>query len=145
VWGWLSSIFHFHGHSDQKPALVADEACAGTNEGIRTIWMALVLLGLTTVIQILIVVIMKTQSHYALRLQSSAMEELKKISEEEEISINQLINVAVAEKLVVLRTTKCVKQRAHWADMEAFRQFLENGGGNEPPREGDELPAELAR
>jgi cation diffusion facilitator family transporter len=50
VWGWLSSIFHFHGHSDQKQALVSDEAFAGTN------WLALALLGLTTAVQIMIVV-----------------------------------------------------------------------------------------
>ena len=56
VWGWLSAIFHFHGHSDQKQALVSDEAFAVTNAGIRTIWLALALLGLTTVFQIMIVV-----------------------------------------------------------------------------------------
>ena len=55
VWGWLSAIFHFHGHSDQKQDLVSDEAFAATNEGIRTIWLALALLGLTTVVQIVIV------------------------------------------------------------------------------------------
>jgi len=56
VWGWISSIFHFHGHSDQKQALVSDEAFAATNEGIRTVWLALALLGVTTVIQVVIVV-----------------------------------------------------------------------------------------
>lgn len=55
IWGLLSSIFHFHGHSDQKQALVADSAFSATNEGIRTVWIALALLGLTTVLQIAIV------------------------------------------------------------------------------------------
>ena len=55
VWGALSSIFHFHGHSDQKQALASDEAFSATNEGIRTVWIALVLLGVTTVLQSIIV------------------------------------------------------------------------------------------
>jgi len=67
------------------------------------------------------------------------MEELKKVAEEEGTSINQFINVAVAEKLAVLRTVEYFKERAAHADMEAFRRFLEGEGGTEPPREGDEL------
>ena len=55
VWGWFSSVFHLHGHSHQKGELVADSAFAATNEGIRTVWLALALLGLTTVLQIVIV------------------------------------------------------------------------------------------
>lgn len=86
---------------------------------------------------------MKTASNYALRLQSSLMEELKKVTEQEGTSINQFINVAVAEKLAVLRTVDYFKDRAARADMETFRQFLETGGGDEPPREGDELPEGL--
>ncbi len=82
---------------------------------------------------------MKLQTNYALRLQSSIMEELKKVAEEEGTSINQFINVAVAEKLAVLRTVEYFKERAAHADMEAFRRFLEGEGGTEPPREGDEL------
>lgn len=54
-WGWLSAIFHFHGHSGQRQSLVSDQAFAATNEGIRTVWLALALLGLTTVAQIVIV------------------------------------------------------------------------------------------
>jgi cation diffusion facilitator family transporter len=55
IWGFLSSIFHFHGHSDQKQALVSDTAFSATNEGIRTVWIALALLGVTTALQIAIV------------------------------------------------------------------------------------------
>lgn len=54
-WGWLASIFHSHGHRGQRQALVSDEAFTATNEGIRTIWIAFALLGLTTVLQIVIV------------------------------------------------------------------------------------------
>ena len=82
---------------------------------------------------------MKPQTNYALRLQSSIMEELKKVAEKEGTSINQFINVAVAEKLAVLRTVAYFKERAAHADMGAFRRFLESEGGAEPPRAGDEL------
>jgi cation diffusion facilitator family transporter len=55
VRGLLSSIFHFHGHSGQRQALASDSAFAATNEGIRTVWIALALLGVTTALQIVIV------------------------------------------------------------------------------------------
>ncbi len=48
-------MFHIHGHSHQKQDLVADAAFTATNTGIRTVWLALALLGLTTVLQLLIV------------------------------------------------------------------------------------------
>ena len=47
---------------------------------------------------------MTTMSNDALRLQASMMEELKKVVAEEGTTINQFINVAVAEKLAALRT-----------------------------------------
>jgi hypothetical protein len=78
-------------------------------------------------------------SNYALRLQASLMEEVKKVAAEEGTSINQFINVAVAEKLAALRTEDYFKERAARADMEAFWQILESAG-TQAPREGDELP-----
>ncbi len=86
---------------------------------------------------------MKSQTNYALRLQSSLMEELKKVAEEEGTSINQFINVAVAEKLAVLRTVEYFKERAAQADMDAFRRFLDSEGGTELPREGDDVVAAM--
>jgi cation diffusion facilitator family transporter len=53
--GWLMSALHLHGHSHQKQELAADTAFAATSEGIRTVWLALALLGLTTAIQVTIV------------------------------------------------------------------------------------------
>lgn len=52
--GWLLAIFHFHGHEHAEPELGADPAFK-TSEGIRTVWIALVALALTTVVQIVIV------------------------------------------------------------------------------------------
>lgn len=80
-----------------------------------------------------------TMSNYALRLQASLMEEVKKVAAGEGTSINQFINVAVAEKLATLRTVDYFKERAARADMEAFWQILESAG-TEAPREGDDLP-----
>jgi len=52
--GWLGAIFHFHGHGDEQDNRSADPALE-TTEGIRTVWLALAVLGATTSIQIVIV------------------------------------------------------------------------------------------
>jgi predicted HicB family RNase H-like nuclease len=44
------------------------------------------------------------RSNFALRLQPSLLAELRKAAEAEGIALNQLINVAVAEKVSALRT-----------------------------------------
>ena len=54
--GWLAAIFHLHGHEHEVQDLSGDPAF-GTREGIRTIWIALGALALTTVLQIFIVAI----------------------------------------------------------------------------------------
>jgi cation diffusion facilitator family transporter len=52
--GLLGRIFHTHGHSEQRLQRAADPALDNA-EGIRTIWLALGALTLTTVMQIAIV------------------------------------------------------------------------------------------
>ncbi len=44
------------------------------------------------------------KSNFALRLQPSLLEETRKLANAEGVAVNQLINVAVAEKLSALRT-----------------------------------------
>ena len=44
------------------------------------------------------------RSNVYLRLQPSLLEEAKRIAEAEGVALNQLINVAVAEKISALRT-----------------------------------------
>ncbi|MCA9946634.1 MAG: cation transporter, partial [Anaerolineales bacterium] len=55
VWGWISAIFHLHGHSHQHDALATDQAFVDNQEGIRTVWLALAALTITSVLQIVIV------------------------------------------------------------------------------------------
>lgn len=52
--GWLGAVFHFHGHGDAQDDRGSDLALA-TADGIRTVWLALAALGVTTIIQIAIV------------------------------------------------------------------------------------------
>lgn len=85
---------------------------------------------------------MKETNHYALRLQSSLFKEVKRVAEKEGTSVNQFINIAVAEKVAALRTEEYFRERAQRADIGAFWEILERSG-TEPPQEGDELPSEL--
>ncbi|MFN8467145.1 MAG: cation diffusion facilitator family transporter [Caldilineaceae bacterium] len=55
LWGWINTIFHLHGHSHQRTALAADQAFAQNEEGIRTVWLALAALAITSVLQLFIV------------------------------------------------------------------------------------------
>jgi cation diffusion facilitator family transporter len=57
LWGWVESIFHLHGHSHDHAGLAADAAFLETNEGIRTVWLALAALGLTSVLQVILVLL----------------------------------------------------------------------------------------
>lgn len=74
-------------------------------------------------------------------MQSSLFAELKKVAEQEGTTINQLINVAIAEKLAALRTESYFQERAARGDRKAFRRIL-NKAGTEAPRVDDELPVE---
>src|SRR5207253_11112562 len=51
------------------------------------------------------------KSNFALRLQPSLLDEARKLAEEEGVALNQLINVAVAEKVSALRTESYLAER----------------------------------
>lgn len=51
LWGWFLQAFHLQGHDDLHHSLNADPAFNASDEGIRTVWQALGLLGITTVLQ----------------------------------------------------------------------------------------------
>jgi hypothetical protein len=82
------------------------------------------------------------RSNFALRLQPSLLDELRKAAEAEGVALNQLINVAVAEKVSALRTETYFRERGSHADRAKTLRILERAGKGNPPMKGDELPAE---
>jgi hypothetical protein len=79
------------------------------------------------------------QSSFPLRLASSLQKEARKTAELEGVSLNQLINLAVAEKISALRTEEFFRERGAHSIFANARKLLQRAG-NEPPRDGDELP-----
>jgi len=80
-----------------------------------------------------------TQANYALRLQASLKAEAERIAKAEGTTLNQFINVAVAEKVSALRTADYFRERASRANPDEAWAIIEQAGTDEPPREGDEL------
>ena len=80
------------------------------------------------------------RSNFALRLQPSLLEEARKAAESEGVALNQLINVAVAEKISALRTREYFAEHAGRADRQQTLRILERAGKGQPPVPGDELP-----
>jgi hypothetical protein len=80
------------------------------------------------------------KSNFALRLQPSLLHEARKLAEAEGVALNQLINVAVAEKVSALRTEAYIAERAGRADAAKALAVLRRAGVGRPPMKGDELP-----
>ncbi len=79
------------------------------------------------------------KSNFALRLQPSLLEEVRKLAEAEGVALNQFINVAVAEKLSALRTEAYFAERAARADMPKALELLKRAGSGNAPMSGDGL------
>jgi hypothetical protein len=79
------------------------------------------------------------RSNVALRLQTSLLEEAKRVAASEGVALNQLINVAVAEKVSALRTESYFQTRAGRASLAEAKKILKRAGRNQPPVPGDEL------
>jgi len=60
-----------------------------------------------------------TQPNYALRLQASLKAEAERLAKADGTTLNQFINVAVAEKIAALRTADFFRERARQADLPA--------------------------
>ena len=82
-----------------------------------------------------------SKANYALRLQPSLKSAAEKMASAEGTSLNQFINVAVAEKLSAMDTGKFFRERAAGADRDAFLRFLD-GASRSSPVEGDTLPTD---
>jgi hypothetical protein len=79
------------------------------------------------------------RSNVALRLQPSLLDEARRIAESEGVALNQLINVAVAEKLSALRTDDYFRERAAEANIGKAKRILKRAGRGKPAVFGDEL------
>jgi hypothetical protein len=84
------------------------------------------------------------RNNFALRLQPALMAEASKVAESEGVALNQLINVALAEKLSALRTEEYFQERIRRADRKETLRILGQSGKGKPPIEGDEFPPHLA-
>jgi hypothetical protein len=79
------------------------------------------------------------KSNFALRLQPSLLDEARKLAEAEGVALNQLINVAVAEKLSALRTETYFAERTARADTPRALDLLTRAGAGAESVKGDEL------
>ncbi|ECI7686002.1 toxin-antitoxin system HicB family antitoxin, partial [Salmonella enterica subsp. enterica] len=68
------------------------------------------------------------KANYALRLQTSLKDAAEKAAAADGASLNQFINVAVAEKIAALETETYFRDRARKADERAFWSFLDEAG-----------------
>jgi hypothetical protein len=84
----------------------------------------------------------RTPNGYVLKLKVSLRREAERVAHAEGTTLNQFINVAVAEKLSALRMADYFRERAARADLRKALELLDRAG-DEPPREGDELPPDL--
>ena len=73
------------------------------------------------------------------------MEEAKKVAKAEGVAVNQLINVAVAEKVSALRTEEYFAERFAKGDIKKALQVLKRAGKRNPPVPGDERPVKTTR
>lgn len=85
-------------------------------------------------------------SQYALRLPNSLMDQVKKLSRQDRVSMNQFMLSAIAEKASAVATEEYFKSRAARANRAKARAVLQKiqHRGN-PPLPGDELPASVPR
>lgn len=78
-------------------------------------------------------------SNYALRLQSSLKAEAEKLAAAEATTLNQFINVAVAEKIAALKTLDYLRERASRGSAAEALGILDQLGRDGPLQSGDEL------
>ncbi len=79
------------------------------------------------------------KSNLALRLQPVLLDEARKLAESEGVALNQLINVAVAEKLSALRTESYLGERAARGNVKKALRILDRAGVGNPPDRADKV------
>jgi hypothetical protein len=80
-----------------------------------------------------------TQANYARRVQASIKADAERLAKAEGTTLNQFINVAVAEKIAALGTADFFRERARRANLSGALALLDRRGCDAPPRSGDEL------
>jgi len=83
------------------------------------------------------------RSNFALRVPPTLLAEARKAVESEGVALNQLITLALAEKVSAMRTEEYFEERARRANPAKVSRILARVGKGNPPIEGDELPLEL--
>ena len=78
-------------------------------------------------------------SALSLRLPNSLHEQLRELARKEGVSINQLVNSAVAEKMAALMTVDYLRERAERGSRQNFEVALAKVPDVEPQEE-DRLP-----
>jgi len=78
-----------------------------------------------------------------LRVPPTLLAEARKAAESEGVALNQLITLALAEKVSAMRTEEYFEERARRANPAKVSRILARLGKGNPPIEGDELPLEL--
>ena len=83
------------------------------------------------------------RSNFALRVPPTLLAEARKAAESEGVALNQLITLALAEKVSAMRTEEYFEERARRADSARVNRILARVGKGNPLVEGDELPLEF--
>jgi len=78
-------------------------------------------------------------SQYALRIPDSLAGYAKELAREDNVSLNQFIVMALAEKVSALKTETFFRERAERANPEKALSILDSVR-KQPPILGDELP-----
>jgi uncharacterized protein (DUF1778 family) len=81
---------------------------------------------------------MTMRGNFPLRLPDSIRKAAEAAAAKDGVSLNQFINLAVAEKTAALTGADMIAERAARADRAAFDAVMARVGA-EPPRPGDEV------
>ena len=80
------------------------------------------------------------RSNFAWRVPPTLLAEGRKAAESEGVALNELITLALAEKVSAMRTQEYFEERVRPADSTRVSRILARVGKGNPPVEGDELP-----
>ena len=78
-----------------------------------------------------------------MRVPPTLLAEARKPAGSEGVALNQLITLALAEKVSAMRTEEYFEERARRSDPAKVRRILARVGKGNPSVEGDELPQDL--